>query len=76
MLCRLRRELSLITVVYGFCGIGMLLASGGTISLNRLSYGIVLRRDRMWGAACARHFVWGRAESCHITNYLTGAFSI
>ena len=36
-----RQQLTPIMVVYGFCGIGLLLASGGTISLSRLAYGIV-----------------------------------
>ncbi|MDZ8184537.1 MAG: mannosyltransferase family protein [Nostoc sp. ChiSLP02] len=40
-LWRLRRQLTPVTVIYGFCGIGLLLASGGTISLSRLAYGIV-----------------------------------
>jgi Gpi18-like mannosyltransferase len=40
LLC-LCRQLTPVTVIYGFCGIGLLLASGGTISLSRLAYGIV-----------------------------------
>ena len=36
-----RQQLTPVMVVYGFCGIGLLLASGGTISLSRLAYGIV-----------------------------------
>ena len=35
------KQLTPIMVIYGFCGIGLLLASGGTISLSRLAYGIV-----------------------------------
>ncbi|MEM7555502.1 MAG: mannosyltransferase family protein [Cyanobacteria bacterium P01_A01_bin.84] len=30
-----------VTTIYGFCGIGLILASGGTISLSRIAYGIV-----------------------------------
>ncbi|MBW4556579.1 MAG: hypothetical protein KME59_11665 [Trichormus sp. ATA11-4-KO1] len=41
VLWHLRTQLTPVTVVYGFCGIGLLLASGGTISLSRLAYGIV-----------------------------------
>ncbi|MGF1989354.1 MAG: mannosyltransferase family protein [Nostoc sp. ZfuVER08] len=41
VLWRLRRQLTTVTVTYGFCGIGLLLASGGTISLSRLAYGII-----------------------------------
>ncbi len=37
----LHTQLTPVTVIYGFCGIGLLLASGGTISLSRLAYGIV-----------------------------------
>lgn len=36
-----RSKLTPVTVIYGFCGIGLLLSSGGTISLSRLAYGIV-----------------------------------
>jgi Gpi18-like mannosyltransferase len=36
-----RSKLTPVTVSYGFCGIALLLASGGTISLSRLAYGIV-----------------------------------
>ena len=54
LLWLVRTEISLITVVYGFCGIGMLLASGGTISLNRLVYGIVSLSIAL-GILLARH---------------------
>ena len=60
LLWHLRGELSLITFVYGFCGVGMLLASGGTISLNRLSYGIVSLAIAC-GVLLARYPFWGRA---------------
>jgi Gpi18-like mannosyltransferase len=36
-----RRKLTPVMVIYGLCGVGLLLASGGTISLSRLAYGIV-----------------------------------
>ena len=36
-----RQQLTPVMVAYGFCGIALLLASGGTISLSRLAYGIV-----------------------------------
>ncbi|MBD2502038.1 mannosyltransferase family protein [Anabaena azotica] len=36
-----RSKLTPVTLIYGCCGIGLLLASGGTISLSRLAYGIV-----------------------------------
>ncbi|MHC5611120.1 MAG: hypothetical protein ACYTXA_08890 [Nostoc sp.] len=41
VLWRLHTQLTPVIVIYGFCGIGLLLASGGTISLSRLAYGIV-----------------------------------
>jgi Gpi18-like mannosyltransferase len=41
MLWHLRTQLTPVTVTYGLCGCGLLLASGGTISLGRLAYGIV-----------------------------------
>lgn len=41
VLWHLRTKLTPVAVTYGFCGIGLLLASGGTISLSRLAYGIV-----------------------------------
>ena len=41
MLWHLRTQLTPVTVMYGLCGCGLLLASGGTISLGRLAYGIV-----------------------------------
>jgi Gpi18-like mannosyltransferase len=41
LLWRFRQQLTSVMVIYGFCGVGLLLASGGTISLSRLAYGIV-----------------------------------
>lgn len=41
LLWYLRRELRPVTLLYGACAIALLLASGGTISLNRLAYGII-----------------------------------
>ena len=41
LLWHLRQRLSIVAVIYGWCGLGLLLASGGTWSLARLSYGIV-----------------------------------
>jgi len=34
-------KLSLVVMTYGFCGLGLILSSGSTISVNRISYGIV-----------------------------------
>ena len=53
-----RQKLPLVVVLYGFLGIGLLIASGGTMSINRLVYGIVpltialgflLERHKRWG---------------------------
>ena len=41
LLWYLRKQLTPVNLIYGFLGIGLLLASGGTISLGRLAYGIV-----------------------------------
>jgi Gpi18-like mannosyltransferase len=41
LLWQFRSQLTPVTVIYGFCGLGLLLASGGTMSLSRLAYGIV-----------------------------------
>lgn len=58
LIWRLRKDLSLVAVNYGLFGLGLLIASGGTISLSRLAYGIVpvtmalgllLSRHRRWG---------------------------
>ncbi len=53
-----RHQLSLVAYLYGLCAVALLLSSGGTISLNRLAYGIVslsialgvtLSRSPRWG---------------------------
>ncbi|BAQ64002.1 hypothetical protein GM3709_767 [Geminocystis sp. NIES-3709] len=58
LLYYLRFSLDKATLIYGFLGLGLLLTSGGTISLNRLAYGIVplsialgilLSRNHRWG---------------------------
>ncbi|MGL5036069.1 MAG: hypothetical protein ACRC6M_19965, partial [Microcystaceae cyanobacterium] len=41
LLWKLRKDLSLVAVNYGFFGLGMLILAGGTISLNRHVYGII-----------------------------------
>jgi Gpi18-like mannosyltransferase len=58
LLWSLRRNLTPVTLFYGCAGLGMLLMSGGTFSLNRLIYGIIsptialgitLSRNQRWG---------------------------
>ena len=55
---KLRKDLSLVAVNYGLFGLGMLIASGGTISLNRLVYGIVPVSMAL-GVLLSRHRRWG-----------------
>jgi Gpi18-like mannosyltransferase len=58
LLWYLRDRLSPVTLTYGFCALGLLLASGSTISLNRLAYGIVSLTVAL-GVLLARHPRWG-----------------
>lgn len=53
-----RHQLPLVVMLYGFLGVGLLIASGGTMSVNRLVYGIIplsialgflLERHKRWG---------------------------
>lgn len=55
---KMRKDLSLVAVNYGLFGLGMLIASGGTISLNRLAYGIIPVSMAL-GLLLARHRRWG-----------------
>ncbi|HLO88118.1 MAG TPA: mannosyltransferase family protein [Nostocaceae cyanobacterium] len=41
LLWYLRTELNSITMIYGCCGLGLIFAAGGTLSLGRIAYGIV-----------------------------------
>ncbi|NMG05753.1 mannosyltransferase family protein [Brasilonema sp. UFV-L1] len=54
MLWHLRTQLTPVTVIYGLCGISLLLASGGTISLGRLAYGLV-SLSVAYGVFLSRH---------------------
>ncbi|GAB1544019.1 membrane protein [Scytonema sp. NUACC21] len=63
LLWLLRAQLSSITVVYGLCAIALLLASGGTISLNRLAYGIVAVSVAL-GILLSHHPRWGYTTIC------------
>jgi Gpi18-like mannosyltransferase len=58
LLWLLRSSLTTSTLIYGYCGIGLLLASGGTISLSRLAYGIVSVSICL-GVLLSRHPRWG-----------------
>lgn len=54
MLWYLRTQLTPVIVIYGLCGISLLLASGGTISLGRLAYGLV-SLSVAYGVFLSRH---------------------
>ncbi|NMG05752.1 hypothetical protein DP117_02310 [Brasilonema sp. UFV-L1] len=58
LLWQLRAQLTPVTVIYGFCGVGLLLASGSTISLSRLVYGIVSPSVAL-GVLLSRYPRWG-----------------
>jgi Gpi18-like mannosyltransferase len=58
LLWYLRHQLSLVAVNYGFFALGLLLASGGTISLSRLAYGIVSTSLAL-GVMLSHHRRWG-----------------
>ena len=58
LLWHFRHQLSAVIVIYGLCGIGLLLSSGGTISLNRLAYGIIPLSIAL-GVLLSRHRRWG-----------------
>lgn len=53
-----RNELTPITVIYGFCALGLIFASGGTWSLSRIAYGIVSLSVAL-GVLLSRHPRWG-----------------
>ncbi len=54
LLWHLRAQLTPVTVIYGFCALGLILASGGTWSLSRIAYGIVSLAIAL-GVLLARH---------------------
>jgi Gpi18-like mannosyltransferase len=60
LLWRSRFQLSTIVVTYGFCGLGLILVSGSTISLGRISYGVVAGSIAL-GLELSRHRHWGYA---------------
>ena len=58
LIWKLRNELSPVTVTYGLCGLALILASGGTLSLNRIVYGIVSVSIAL-GLILSRYPRWG-----------------
>jgi hypothetical protein len=67
LLWRLRRQLMRVVVAYGFCALGLLLASGAVDSIHRYAYGIV-SISIAFGVFLARYPRWGYA--------IIGLFSI
>ncbi|MEM8777789.1 MAG: hypothetical protein AAGF26_02725 [Cyanobacteria bacterium P01_G01_bin.49] len=67
LLWHLRHQLSLVASLYGFSALGLLLASGGTLSLNRLAYGIISLSLAL-GILLSRHPRWG--------YFILGFFSV
>ena len=53
-----RKRLSLVVYIYGLFALGLLLSSGGTISLNRLAYGIISLSIAL-GVTVSRSPRWG-----------------
>lgn len=53
-----RQHLSLVNLMYGFCALGLILASGGTSSLNRYAYAIIPLSIAL-GLVFSRYPRWG-----------------
>lgn len=53
-----RRYLSFVNLMYGFCALGLILASGGTTSCNRYAYGIIPLSIAL-GLLFSRYNRWG-----------------
>ncbi len=60
LLWYLRKQLTPITLMYGFCSLGLILISGGTWSLSRIVYGVVSFSVAL-GILLSRHPRWGYA---------------
>nr|WP_144050895.1 hypothetical protein [Nostoc sp. PCC 7524] len=60
LLWQLRSQLSSIILVYGCCGLGLIFASGGTLSMSRIAYGIVSLSIAL-GILLSHHYRWGYA---------------
>jgi len=66
LLWHLRIQLSSITLTYGLCSLGLILASGGTFSLSRLVYGVVSFNVAL-GLLLSRYPRWGYASMVFFT---------
>lgn len=60
LLWYLRKQLTPITLMYGFCSLGLIFISGGTWSLSRIVYGVVSFSVAL-GILLSRHPRWGYA---------------
>lgn len=74
LLWLLRTQLTPVTVIYGLCGLALLLASGGTWSLTRLVYGIISPSVAL-GVLLSQHLRWGYITLFFFVIILT-SFSI
>jgi Gpi18-like mannosyltransferase len=61
-----RNKLTGITMIYSFCGLGLILASGGIMSLSRISYGIVSLSIAL-GVLLSSYPRWGYATIFFLT---------
>jgi Gpi18-like mannosyltransferase len=60
LLWHFRNRLSSVLITYGFCSLGLLIASGSTMSVDRVAYGIVSLPIAL-GVLLAEHPRWGYA---------------
>jgi Gpi18-like mannosyltransferase len=74
LLWHLRSQLTPVTLIYGLCGLGLILISGGNWSLSRLAYGIVSLSVAL-GVLLSRHHRWGYLTLLFFAILLT-SFSI
>ncbi len=74
LLWRLRKQLTTVAVMYGFCGLGLIFASGGTWSLSRIAYGVVPFSIAL-GILLSRYPRWGYLTLCFFAIVLA-SFSV
>jgi Gpi18-like mannosyltransferase len=60
LLWHLRNRLSPVLIIYGFCSLGLLIASGSTMSVDRVAYGVV-SLPIAFGVLLADYPRWGYA---------------
>ena len=69
-----RNQITYTTMIYGFCGIGLILASGGVMSISRIGYGIVSLSIAL-GVLLSRYPRW-RYAAIFFFTILTASLSI